>query len=251
METELYEYFFRAEETHWWFRARRRILAAVLDRMYPDTAKTPLRIADLGCGTGGMLPVLARYGKVTGVDEAPEAREYCARSGFPDVLTPQEWHAEGGTYDLVTAFDVIEHVQDDVTFLKGVSDRLGPGGRLLATVPAYPFLWSAFDEMNHHYRRYTRRTLEQSLGAAGFTVLRLTHMNAWLFPALAGARLLERAFGREPESEAERRRALDVWFRVRPWDGALERIFASERIWLRAADFPFGASILTLARKPS
>jgi 2-polyprenyl-3-methyl-5-hydroxy-6-metoxy-1,4-benzoquinol methylase len=248
LETELYEYFFRAEETHWWFRARRRILADVLDRMGSGTA---LRIADVGCGTGGMLPVLARYGRVTGVDEAPEAREYCARSGFPDVLTLAEWHGRGETYDLVTAFDVIEHVPDDVTFLRGLSDRLAPGGRLLATVPAYPFLWSVFDEMNHHQRRYTRGTLRRSLGAAGFTVLRMTHMNAWLFPALAGARLLEGAFGREPRSDAERRRVLDRWFRVQPWNGVLERIFASERVWLRGADFPFGASILTVARTSS
>jgi len=248
LETELYEYFFQAETTHWWFRARRAILADVLDRMHLQKG---LRIADVGCGTGGMLPVLARHGTVTGVDEAPQAREYCARSGFSEVRTLAEWHGRGGIYDLVTAFDVIEHVEDDVAFARGLRDRLAPGGRLLATVPAYPFLWSVFDEMNHHYRRYTGETLERSLTAAGFTLERMTHMNAFLFPALAGARLLERGFSRPPRSDVERRRVLDRWFRIRPWNGALETIFALERYWLRAGDFPFGASILTVARKSS
>ena len=246
VETELYDYFYRAEARHWWFRARRAILADVLDRMHLEG---DARIADMGCGTGGMLPVLARHGKVTGVDEAPLAREYCARSGFPDVESPAEWEAAGHRFDLVTAFDVIEHVKDDVAFLKSINDHLVPGGRLLATVPAYPFLWSTFDEMNHHYRRYTRQALKQSLTASGFSVLRLTHMNFFLFPALAGARLFDRAFGHPPRNEAERRRMVESWFRVGPMNGVLENIFASERYWLRMGDFPFGASILTVARK--
>ena len=197
-----------------------------------------------------MLPVLARHGRVTGVDEAPEAREYCARSGFPGVRTLEEWHRDAEVFDLVTGFDVIEHVEDDVAFLNGVKERLRPGGRLLATVPAYPFLWSPFDEMNHHYRRYTRRTLERSLTTAGFRVERLTHMNAFLFPALAAARLWERGTSGPPQSDAERRRVLERWFHVGPLNSVLERIFASERYWLRVAGFPFGASILTLAVKP-
>ena len=246
METELYDYFYRAEKRHWWFRARRAILADVLVRM---GLPSNLRIADLGCGTGGMLPVLARHGRVTGVDEAPLAREYCARSGFPGVRTLNEWHLDAETFDLVTAFDVIEHVEDEVAFLMGVKERLVSGGRLLATVPAYPFLWSAFDEMNHHYRRYTRRTLHRSLAAAGFQVERLTHMNAFLFPPLAGARLWERATSRPPQNDEERRRALERWFHVGPLNSVLEHIFASERFWLRAADFPFGASILAIAVK--
>ena len=246
METELYDYFYRAEERHWWFRARRAILADVLERMElsPD-----LRIADVGCGTGGMMPVLARYGRVTGVDESPLAREYCARSGFTDVQSPADWQATGGAFDLVTAFDVVEHVEDDVAFLKTLRDHLVPGGRLLATVPAYPFLWSTFDEMNHHYRRYTGRSLKRSLAASGFCVERLTHMNSFLFPALAGARLFDRAFGHPPRTDVERSRLVEKWFHVGPLNGVLETIFASERYWLRVGALPFGASILTVARK--
>ena len=245
METELYDYFYRAEERHWWFRARRRILADVLERMHLDPG---VRIADVGCGTGGMLPVLARHGRVTGVDESPLAREYCRRNGFTDVQSPAEWQAAGERFDLVTAFDVIEHVEDDVAFLRSLRDHLVPGGRLLATVPAYPFLWSTFDEMNHHYRRYTERTLKRSLAASGLSVVRCTHMNAFLFPALAGARLFDRAFGHPPRTDAERRKMVERWFHVGPMNNVLQGIFASERYWLRVGTLPFGASILTLAR---
>ncbi len=248
METELYDYFYRAEERHWWFRARRAILADVLQRM---DLPSNVGIADVGCGTGGMLPVLARHGRVTGVDESPLAREYCVRSGFNEVQSPAEWQAAGEVFDLVTAFDVIEHVEDDVAFLKTLAGHLVPGGYLLATVPAYPFLWSTFDEMNHHYRRYTGRTLKRSLAASGFSVVRVTHMNAFLFPALAGARLFDRAFGHPPRTDDERRHLVERWFHVGPMNGVLERIFASERFWLRVGAFPFGASILALARKPA
>ena len=248
METELYDYFYQAEERHWWFRARRTILADVLEHMHlPQNA----RIADVGCGTGGMLPVLARHGRVTGVDESPLAREYCVRSGFQDVHSPADWESKGEVYDVVTAFDVIEHVEDDVAFLKALYAHLAPGGYLVATVPAYPFLWSTFDEMNHHYRRYTGEALKRSLAASGFSVVRFTHMNAFLFPALAGARLFDRAFGHPPQNDVERRRMVESWFRVGPMNGILERIFSFERFWIRVGAFPFGASILTVARKPA
>jgi SAM-dependent methyltransferase len=245
LETEVYDYFFRAEEAHWWFRARRRILAGFLARLHPQGG---LRIADVGCGTGGMLPILGRLGTVTGVDEAPEARDYCARRGFPDVRGMDDWHRDGKAYDLITAFDVVEHVEDDVAFLSGLRRRLAAGGSLLVTVPAYPFLWSVFDKMNHHKRRYTRKSLKRSLAASGFRVVRMTHMNTFLFPALAGARLVEKVGGREPRTPAERRAALDRWFRVGPLNGVLEAIFSSEGRWLAVGDLPFGASILALVR---
>ncbi len=245
MEHEVYDYFFTAEDAHWWFRARRRILASFLAGHF---RRGGLRVADFGCGTGGMLGALAEYGEVTGVDAAPEAREYCARRGFPRVLTPEAWRASDQRYDLITAFDVIEHVDDDVALLGGMVERLAPEGRVLATVPAYPFLWSVFDEMNHHRRRYTRKRLAGSFRAAGLRVERATYFNTLLFPPVAAVRLVEKGLRLDPASDADKRKALSRWFKVGPLNGTLEAVFASERHWLAHAGFPFGTSILMMGR---
>jgi SAM-dependent methyltransferase len=245
LEREVYDVFYRAEDTHWWFRARRRIIECVVGDLAP---RRDLAIADVGCGTGGMMAMLSRFGTVTGVDDAPEAREYCRRRGFEGVLTPDEWTARGGHYDLVTAFDVVEHVEDDVAFLRSLGERLGPDGRLLVTVPAYQFMWSVFDEMNHHHRRYRRGSLAAALRNAGLTVDRATYFNTWLLPPIVLVRLLEKTAKAEPQSEEERRTALARWFKVGPANGLLEAVFASERHWLRRGDLPAGTSILAVAR---
>ena len=246
MEKELYERFFVAEETHWWFRARRRILASVMEGLpLPEHAE----IADFGCGTGGMMQVLSRFGRVTGVDDAPLAREYCARRGLSGVLTPEEWTGAGTDYDVITAFDVVEHVDDDVDLLDRLRQRLNVGGHLVVTVPAYQWLWSEFDEMNHHRRRYTEGRLGTVLGRAGFTVDRSSYFQAYLFPPMALVRLLEKI--RPAGAGADPGEAMDRWFKVGPLNGFFEAVFASERHWLRYGRFPFGSSILALGRRTS
>lgn len=246
MEREVYDFFYGAEDRHWWFLARRRILLAVLERAVP---RTGIEIADVGCGTGGMAAPLSRFGRVTAVDEASEAREYCRRRGLDRVLSIAEWDAETSAYDLLTAFDVVEHVEDDLALLKRLHARLKPGGTLVVTVPAYRFLWSPFDEMNHHYRRYSRGELRRRLESAGFRVRRATYFNTLLFPVIAIVRLAERALGLDPADEAEKKKALARWFKVGPLNGVLGGIFASERHWLVERDLPAGCSILAVAVK--
>lgn len=243
MEHEVYDAFFEAEDNHWWFEGRRRILNSILDQVFPTGG---LQIADVGCGTGGMARLLNQYGTVTGVDEAPEAREYCARRGLPVVLTPEEWDQEGKTFDLVTSFDVVEHVEDDVAFLETLKARLSPSGWLLVTVPAYQFMWSVFDEMNHHKRRYTRGRLKQSLAKSGFEVERMSHFNTHLFPGVLIMRMIEKIKPEDPSMTPQQH--LEKWFRVGPLNSFFANVFASERHWLRRGDLPFGSSIVALAR---
>jgi len=241
MDSAVYEVFFNAEDRHWWFRARRRIVESVLDQEFH---RKDLRIADVGCGTGGMAGLLSGFGSVTGIDDAPEAAALCARRGL-DVLTPEAWHERAEVYDLVTAFDVVEHTDDDVEFLHGLRRRLTPGGKLVVTVPAYQSLWSVFDDLNHHRRRYTRGGLRRCLIEAGFRVTRATYFNVVLLAPIAAGRLWERTGWGRPPGAGE---ALDRWFRVGPLNGPLEAVFASERHWLRRGSFPAGCSILAVAR---
>lgn len=246
MEPEVYDRFYTAEDSHWWFRARRRLIASVLERLYPGGE---LDIVDMGCGTGGMTQMLARFGRVTGVDEAAEAREYCARRGVRDVVSLDEWGRTDTLYDLATAFDVIEHVEDDLGFVVGLHERIKPGGRIVVTVPAYQVLWSAFDEMNHHERRYTRGPLAKLLGEAGFLVERASYFNTILFAPVAATRFADKIV-RPPTSHGEdRRKTLDRWFKVGPMNGILEALFALERHWLGRNNFAFGSSILAVGKK--
>lgn len=244
MEPDLYDFFYRTEDAHWWFRARRAVVGSILERLYPQGG---LEIADVGCGTGGMAPLLARFGRVTGVDESVQAREYCARRGLPRVLEFHEWERAGGHYDLVTAFDVVEHVEDDVNFLRRIRARLRPGGRLLVTVPAHPFLWGPFDEMNHHRRRYLRRGLNRSLGFAGFEVERSTYYNLLLFPPMAAVRLTEKMF-RPAFDPANPRPMMERWFRIGRWNRALEAVMSAERHWLARRNLVLGSSLLAVGR---
>src|SRR6476659_6475267 len=154
-----------ADESHWWYRGRRRILRAAIERL-------PLvpgaRLLDAGCGSGRTLDELARYGRVSGVDASPDAVAAARSRGHADVrLAPVEaLPFAAGAFDVVTCLDVIEHTRDDRAALAELRRVTRPGGLLVATVPAYQALWSWHDEANGHYRRYDSASLRAAARAA-------------------------------------------------------------------------------------
>jgi SAM-dependent methyltransferase len=161
MDRSLYEEHALLESDHWWFVARRSILSTVLARHLPETPG-PRRILDVGCGTGGMLPMLASFGEVSGIEGEELAVEHCAaafgqfdvrRGDIPDDVP------DDGSFDVATAFDVIEHTDDDLGALRALRAAVHPGGTVVVTVPALSWLWSDHDVVNGHKRRYTRATL--------------------------------------------------------------------------------------------
>ncbi len=156
MDSAVYDELAAVEDTHWWFLGRRRIMRDVLRRRL-GRGGTGRSIVDVGCGTGGMLGMLREFGTVTGLDASPIAVHYCeGRFGASVEVRlgriPEDI-PEGA--DLITAFDVVEHLEDDEKALAGIRDRLPAGGLFVCTVPAFPFLWSGHDVVHHHYRRYT------------------------------------------------------------------------------------------------
>jgi SAM-dependent methyltransferase len=247
MDPSMYREFAELHEArHWWFVGRRRILASFLrDHL---GGRRDLRILDVGCGTGGMLPLLARHGNVTGIDPAPAAISYARQRydgtaellqvDFPRQLPP------GGGFDLVTLFDVLEHLDDDAAALAAVSALLRPGGMTLVTVPALRSLWSPHDVINQHRRRYSRGELKERLEESGFRLQRLTYYNSLLFPAVYGARLLRRRLAKKGDRRSDFRIASD-WLNNR-----LAALFGAERHLLKHCNLPLGVSLLALARKP-
>lgn len=236
------------EDVHWWFVARRNILLTILERYVGASTSGRCRILDVGCGTGTMLTYLARFGDAQGVDIDAEAIEYCHARGLTHVSqsAADSLPFDSETFDLVTALDVIEHIDDDIGVLREMRRVLKPGGRLLVTVPAYRFLWGRQDEINLHKRRYVARELRNRLQTADFEMQRLTYINAVLFPAIAGIRLIRHVLPEPRDLQS------DFAFPApKPLNSLLSGVFGAERFLLGRFDIPFGVSIMALAKRPT
>ena len=248
MDRVAYETFAKLEPTHFWFVSRRRIFFEQLDRALGTTTKGR-KVLEIGCGAGGMMGPLQRYGDVTGLDIDLEYVAYCKERGFARVLCGSGYELPFGdaTFDLVCLFDTIEHIPDDVQALREIHRVLKPGGSVFVSVPAYQWLWSQNDKTAHHFRRYTRRRLLRALRAAGLAPVRASYFNSFLLPLIVPAVLWQKLMdrlGRLPKGYNN----MDV--RLSP---LLNRLFtaimSSERRVLRWLTFPFGHSVFALAKR--
>ena len=244
MDEKLLLSFENLEETHWWFVVRRGIVLDAIARPAPRPVQD---ILDVGCGTGGTMRALrSRFPKaqIKGVEPVEGAARIAADTGC-DVISGMFQHlpVEGESFDVVMALDVLEHLADDGLGLAEAFRALRPGGRLIVTVPALPGQWSVHDELNGHFRRYTRAGLTGAVRAAGFRVERATYFNTLLLPLA----LLERAALRRfklPRSPA-------VALPPRPFNAALRGVFGLERPILARTDLPIGLSLLLIAGRPA
>jgi len=229
-----------AEEdgSHWWFIGRRAVILAEMARRLPASGS---RLAEVGCGSGGMLEALAPLGRAVGVEMDPALREHARARGLdvrPGRL-PDDIPLEAGGFDAACLFDVLEHVDDEAGALAACRRLLAPGGRLFVTVPAYAWLWSRHDEILGHRRRYTARSLRRAVESAGFAVERLTYFNTLLAPPIMGARAYRALRGRA-DHDLDRPSPLV--------NRLLASCFASEARLLRWVKLPFGISLLLVAR---
>jgi 2-polyprenyl-3-methyl-5-hydroxy-6-metoxy-1,4-benzoquinol methylase len=241
VERELYDEHASLEQDHWWFVGRRAIIDAVLTRHLP--AVTDRRILDVGCGTGGMLPLLARFGTVSGIEAEPLAVEHC-RSAFGEFevrlgAIPEGVPSDGGI-DLVTAFDVIEHIEDDLAALRSLREALCPAGVAVITVPALQWLWSDHDVVNGHQRRYTRRRLVDVVEQAGFHVQHVSYFNTALLPVVATARLAQ-GLRKRPVAPHS-----DFTMPSAPVNATLTWVLGSERRIVARTGLPVGVSLIAV-----
>jgi len=232
----------RAEDRHWWYRGRRTVLNRVIkDLDLPEHA----RILDAGCGSGRNMVELSRYGNVSAIELSPASVALARERSSGDVVEGSvlEMPFPDSSFDLAASLDVIEHLEDDVAALRELRRVVAPGGALLATVPAYQWLWSGHDEINHHHRRYTRRSLALAGERAGWQEVRTTYFNSLLLPVAILLRVLERFSSRPTES------SLDLWVPPEPLNWLLERPLALEAALIgRGGRIPVGLSLLTVFR---
>jgi len=247
MQQEMYSHINGLEETHWWYVARRKIIfdwvLSVLSN-YPSP-----RILDIGCGTGFNLDYLRQhnYTNLVGLDFSGDALQFCQTRYLSHLVcgdgTLPPLKAE--TFEVITALDLIEHLEDDVSALQSLAQLLTPNGSLIIFTPAFNFLWGLQDEVSHHFRRYTAGELKQKINQAGLTIKKLTYANSFLFPAILAGRLALRLYGNNNVSATSENDLHPGWS-----NHLLQSIFAAEQPLLRHIDFPIGVSLLCVATKP-
>jgi SAM-dependent methyltransferase len=245
MDPSLYRRMAEVEDVHWWFAARRAICDHVLDRL---GLASDAAILEPGCGTGGNFPMLARRGRVFGMDADESALGFAASRKLAELALgtlPEKIPFGDRLFELVVMTDVLEHLDNPLGSLRAVRARLNPGGWLLLTVPALPWLWSEQDLTLHHRRRYRAGELRATLARAGFEISYLSHYNFILFPPIACARLCARLI-RDVGTGINGRHDLKV--PPRPLNGILRRLFSSEHYVIGRLRLPVGVSLIALAR---
>jgi ubiquinone/menaquinone biosynthesis C-methylase UbiE len=253
----MYVEWFELESYHWWFVGRREIFMRMLDRCLnpvPGKANGSFRITDMGCGTGVNLDALSRFGSVFGVDVSETALSFCReRKDYRLCQAPMsQLPFRSASIHLLTAFDVLEHGEDDEAMLSEAFRVLAPGGRALFAVPAYRFMWGDHDVAAHHYRRYTANDIRTKVEACGFQLDRMTYINSFLFPISVVFRhaknlgsVVLRALGKEVKAKSDFRSTAPPV--INP---LLRMVFTAEDHILKHADLPFGLSICCIVRKP-
>jgi SAM-dependent methyltransferase len=239
MDRVVYDSMAALDQRHWWYRARREVIAALIRRcaMPPEGAE----ILEIGCGTGHNLAMLSEFGSVSAVEVDPAARAVAeGRLGkavlnapLPELAGVQE-HA----FDLVGAFDVIEHIEDDAAAVAAIAVRLRPGGRFIATVPAHQWMWSAHDIVNHHHRRYSLNGFRQLIESSPLQLERIGYFNSLLFPVAVAERMASKLRGKDDS---------DLALPAAPLNTALERTFAAERHLIGRVPLPPGLSLFAVA----
>jgi SAM-dependent methyltransferase len=241
MDDSVYHLHYEQEEKHWWFAARSIIVRRIIEKY--GNLKPGDTILDIGCGTGAILKSLSETYRVVGIDMSPLAVEYSKKRGLTEVfqMTAEEFPAE--RYDVKAALllDVVEHIDDDLSVLQRAREIVGRDGRVIVTVPAYMWMWSAHDVLHHHKRRYSARQLRDVLERAGLEPVKFTFYNTLLFPIGAAKKLLDR--GKSATIDATK---LDTPSPA--MNSMLKAIFASEKGIIPNINLPFGISLLAVSK---
>jgi SAM-dependent methyltransferase len=239
MERVVYQQMAELDDRHWWYTARRAILATLIERKLRLPAQP--RILEIGCGTGHNLAMLAGFGHVEGLELDEEARAISEKRLGRKVMSsplPELGEVPDCHYDLIGAFDVIEHIGDDRAALASIAAKLKPGGRFVMTVPAHQWMWSAHDAVNHHKRRYSKAGLKALISGSPMKLEKVGYFNSLLVPLAVAERAASKLRGKEDA---------DVKLPPAPLNAALEKIFEVERYLVGRLPLPPGLSLFAVA----
>lgn len=242
MKESIYRQMREVEDVHWWFTARRKIIDKIITQLsLPKNTK----ILDAGCGTGGNLGMLSRHGSVTGVEMDQKAAEMARGRNIGSVLEgylPDHFPIdEKEKFRLIVLLDVLEHIEDDVASLKKIKEYLYENGKLIITVPAFPFLWSSHDEVHHHKRRYTRKKLIDVIKSSGMNVGYISYYNILLFPIAVAVRIISRLHTSKNKQDSNEAALPGNYI-----NQLLTRCFSMEASFIGSVRVPFGLSLIAV-----
>lgn len=231
-------------QDYWWYRVRAELLRVVME----PYVGSPTWVLDVGSADGPSVGWLTGHGRKVDLDVDPRGLPENSVCGSALALPFAD-----ATFDVVAAFDVIEHCKPEAVALAELARVLKPGGRLLVSVPAYQWAWSDFDVANGHHRRYTRPRIRRSVTDAGLEIERATYAFVGVFPFFAAERLVRRtrralrkAAG-HPEGPADIAAVPDV---APAMDKLLSACSRVDGRWLKRRNLAFGSSVFVAATKP-
>jgi SAM-dependent methyltransferase len=243
MERAVFDRMAELDQDHWWFLARRRILKRLIERVVRPPKKA--KILEVGCGTGHNLAMLKSFGSVD-ASELDRCARAVANKRLPGKVKsaklPDLSMFTRSGYDLIALLDVLEHVPDDLASLRAIHMRLKPGGALLLTVPANPWMWSAHDAAHHHFRRYTKKQLDELFLRSGLEIQLLSYFNTLLFPLVAAARVV----GKITRKGSADDKLPSAWV-----NSTLNAVFGLEAGLIGRVPMSFGVSLVAVVRRPA
>lgn len=250
MDAQYYREYYSLEREGWWFTARLEILESIV-RKFSDSDGRELNILNAGAATGATSEMLMKFGDVVSLEYDKTCCEILKEKTGIDAVNGSltELPFEEDSFDVVCSFDVVEHIEDDALAISEIKRVLKPNGKFFFTVPAYQFLWSNHDEINHHYRRYTRTAFSQLILKQDLNIDFHSYFNFWLFPPIALTRFLlnlKAKSSKKTSSGSDN----DLVKTGSLTNSILKMIFKSEKLFLSSEiALPYGVSFLAVGHK--
>lgn len=238
MRQDLYKDLYIQEGKHWWHISKRNVVAGMLGAILHNRS---LKILDIGCGAGKTMDMLSRFGTVWGLDNNKKALSFCKKRGFRHLrlANAADTGFEDDFFDVITMLDVLEHTEENAT-LQETKRILKPGGSMIITVPAYQWLWSTWDEILKHKKRYTKYNLGAAVKKNGFTIIKSSYVYSFLtLPVFIFRKLKSRQKSYESDFSTNP-----------PFVNFLCTLFANiERYFVVRGWIPFGTSLIFVCKK--
>lgn len=243
MEQNAYTKMYKYEQTHWWFVARRAIIKSVIENNIDITS--PIRILEIGSGTGGNHGLLSSFGQLTCIEPNKIAAQLSEKRYGHKVINQCLENISidqfKEPFDLIVLLDVVEHIAAPQETLEVINDLLSDKGKVLITTPAYQFLWGPHDIEHHHHRRYNKKNLILLLRSCGLSTQKISYFNSLLFPLVLFSRLVNKIFKRHVLKDSKM--PPDVL------NSGLKKIFSLEKYIINRFNIPFGCSILAICEQ--